>query len=230
MSRREGESFRNFMEGLTKELNRAEDGLYLDDLVAAAPKSEAEGPIPVGERVKQIRLHKGLSVQDVAQRTGLSETLVREIEEKLISPPLGLLIKLAKALEMKMGTLISTAGPKPYTIVRAHERKAVSRYASKKGQKLGYSYQHLAFDKGDRNMEPFLVTLEPSDVKEERSTHDGEEFIFVLEGQMKAHLGETVEILHPGDAIYYDSSVPHLVACHGGQETKILAVIFAPSQ
>ena len=76
-------------------------------------------------------------------------------------------------------------------------------------------------------MEPFLVTLEPADTEEERSAHDGQEFIFVLQGKMEVRLGEEVHILEPGDAIYYDSTVPHLVKCHGEQTTKILAVLYA---
>ena len=74
-------------------------------------------------------------------------------------------------------------------------------------------------------MEPFLVTLEPSEVEEERSTHDGQEFIFVLHGEMEVRLGEDIHILEQGDSIYYDSSVPHLVKCHGKEASKILAVL-----
>ena len=76
-------------------------------------------------------------------------------------------------------------------------------------------------------MEPFLVTLEPSDIQEERSSHDGQEFIYVLEGAMEVRLGNEVHILEPGDAIYYDSTVPHLVKCHGEDKTQILAVLYA---
>ena len=76
-------------------------------------------------------------------------------------------------------------------------------------------------------MEPFLVTLEPSVTEEERSAHAGQEFIFVLQGKMEVRLEEEVHILLPGDAIYYDSTVPHLVKCHGPETTKILAVLYA---
>ncbi len=223
-------NYQDFMADMTEYSRGVDDPGYIDGLVADRPRPTPEAAIPVGERIKTIREDKGLSLSDLAQRTGLSEAEIRQVEEELVSPNLGTLIKLAKALKMKMGTIISPAGPKPYTIVRQNERKAVSRYASKKGAKLGYSYQHLAFDKGDRSMEPFFITLEPSEAEEERSTHDGEEFIFILSGQMEAHLGDTVEILNPGDAIYYDSSIPHLVKCHGGKEAVILAVIFAPAE
>jgi quercetin dioxygenase-like cupin family protein len=76
-------------------------------------------------------------------------------------------------------------------------------------------------------MEPFLVSLDPSETEEERSTHDGQEFIYVLEGSMEVRLGEEIHVLKPGDSIYYDSTVPHLVKCHGDKRTNILAVLYA---
>jgi len=71
-----------------------------------------------------------------------------------------------------------------------------------------------------------MVTLEPAATEEERSAHDGQEFIFVLTGSMEVRLGEEIHVLEPGDAIYYDSTVPHLVKCHGRETTKILAVLY----
>ncbi len=197
---------------------------YLVDSTDKGP-SEGEIILNVGESVKKIREKKGLSLQDIFQRTGLQPELLTEIEEGKISPPLGAIIKLAKALEMKMGYFISGAENLPYTIVRKDERKLISRYDSKKSDKYGYEFSSLAPFKKNRHMEPFLVTLEPSD-EEERSTHDGQEFIYVLEGTMEVHLGEEDHLLEPGDAIYYDSTVPHLVKCHGKDRTKILAVLY----
>jgi len=61
------------------------------------------------------------------------------------------------------------------------------------------------------------------------SVHEGEEFIFVLEGEMEVILGNHTDILFPGDSIYYDSTIPHKVQCHQDKVTRILAVIYAPS-
>jgi len=199
---------------------------YLVDSIGKGP-SEGEITIKVGESVKEIREKKDLSIQDISQRTGLEPELLMEIEKGEISPPLGTIIKLAKALEMKMGYFISGAEDLPYTIMRKNERKLISRYDSKKGDRYGYEFSSLAPYKKDRHMEPFLVTLEPSDIEEERSTHDGQEFIYVLEGIMEVRISEEVHLLEPGDAIYYDSTVPHLVKCRGKDKTKILAVLYA---
>jgi transcriptional regulator with XRE-family HTH domain len=183
----------------------------------------------VGERIRELRESKGLSLQDMANRTGYSSALLSQVENHFISPPLGGLIKIAKALEVKVGTFFGDEPRESYALVRKDERKHISRFASKEGVSYGYSYESLGFDKKDRQMEPFLVTLEPATVKSEKlSSHDGEEFIFVLEGEMEAILGDHKDVLHPGDCIYYDSTIPHKVQCHREVSTKILAVLWTP--
>jgi quercetin dioxygenase-like cupin family protein len=191
--------------------------------------------VPVGEeaspelgiRVKKARESRGMSIFDIYLRTGIGVDLLSQIEEGTVVPPLGTVIKLAKALDLKVGYVISGEEAKPYTIVRREDRKVTSRYDPAKEKRHGYEYESLAPRKTDRTMEPFLVTLEPSETEEERSTHDGQEFIFVLRGKMEVRLGEEIHILEPGDSIYYDASVPHLVKCHGSETTKILAVLNA---
>ena len=79
-------------------------------------------------------------------------------------------------------------------------------------------------------MEPFLVTLSPTLEKVPGSVHEGEEFIYVLEGEMEVVIGEHREVLYPGDTIYYHSSIPHVVKCHQGKPSKILAVLFAETK
>ena len=117
----------------------------------------------------------------------------------------------------------------PFVIVRATDRKHVSRVASKEGVKFGYSYESLAQDKKNRYMEPFLVTLEPATKKDRNAySHEGEEFIFVLEGEMEVTLEDHTDVLKPGDCIYFDSRLRHRVEAVGDTETKILAVIHAP--
>jgi len=221
----EPDRYEDFLDELSH-FSAKDEEEYLVDSTKKAP-SGGEVVLKVGKGVKEIREKKGLSLQDISQRTGLEPELLMEMEKGKISPPLGTIIKLAKALEMKMGYFISGAEDLPYTIVRKDDRKLVSRYDSKKSDKYGYEFYSLAPYKKDRHMEPFLVTLEPSDIEEERSTHDGQEFIYVLEGTMEVRLGEEVHLLEPGDAIYYDSTVPHLVKCRGKDKTKILAVLYA---
>jgi len=184
----------------------------------------------VGERIRKLRELKGLSLDDVSQRTGLSEEVLRDIETDAVAPPLGTLTKLARALEMKMGYLLTSVEPKPYAITRKDERKPVSRHAAEQQRKYGYSYLSLSPGMRDRSMEPFLVTLAPGAEEMPGSVHEGEEFIFVLEGEMEVMVGEHLDVLYPGDSIYYHSSIPHVVKCHQGKPTRILAVLYAETK
>jgi quercetin dioxygenase-like cupin family protein/ribosome-binding protein aMBF1 (putative translation factor) len=181
----------------------------------------------MGKRVKKARESRGLSLFDLYLRTDIDVEVLSQIEEGQVTPPLGSVIKLAKALDLKMGYFISGEEKKAYTIVHRDDRERTSRLGSSKEEHYGYGYESLAPHKTDRCMEPFLVTLKPSETDEERSTHDGQEFIFVLHGKMEVRLGEEIHVLEAGDSIYYDSTVPHLVKCHGKETTKILAVLYA---
>jgi transcriptional regulator with XRE-family HTH domain len=219
------EAYEDFLTEISHQFARSEQEKdFMESIRPEVPEEHITAS--VGERVSQVRDKRGLSLEDVSQRTGIDVSMLSQIEEGAVAPPLGTIIKLAKALEMRMGYFISGEEDRPYTIVRHSDRKVVSRYDSKKAKYYGYEYESLAPHKKERHMEPFLVTLESAETEEERSTHDGQEFIFVLQGQMEVRLGEELHILDPGDAIYYDSTVPHLVKAHGKKPTKILAVLY----
>ena len=219
------EAYEDFLSEISHQFARSEQEKdFMESISPEVPEEHITAS--VGERVRQVRDKRRLSLEDVSQRTGIDVSMLSQIEEGAVAPPLGTIIKLAKALEMRMGYFISGEEDRPYTIVRHSDRKVVSRYDSKKAKYYGYEYESLAPHKKDRHMEPFLVTLEAAETEEERSTHDGQEFIFVLQGQMEVRLGEELHILDPGDAIYYDSTVPHLVKTYGQKTTKILAVLY----
>ncbi len=87
----------------------------------------------------------------------------------------------------------------------------------------------LAARKAGRNMEPFLINLQSGTGKENPSSHEGEEFLFVLEGSIVVHYGTEKYTLNQGDSIYYDSIVDHLVTANDQSEAKILGVVYAPA-
>ena len=219
------DSYDDFLNDVTQFLDSSEEKAVKRDLDQVKVGEEISADM--GMRVKEARESRGLSIFDIYLRTNIDVDILSRIEEGEVIPPLGTVIKLAKALDLKMGYFISGEEGKAYTIVRRYDRKVTSRSDSMKEKYYGYGYESLAPHKTDRHMEPFLVTLEPSETEEERSTHDGQEFIFVLHGKMEVRLGEEIHVLEPGDSIYYDSTVPHLVKCHGKKTTYILAVLYA---
>lgn len=190
---------------------------------AAERESQKEKDTDHGAKLRSARQSLGFSLSELASKIGVPADLLEQMENGKTILPLGQLIKLSKALSLKMSDFISE-GDRPFTIVRAQARKTFKRFGKSKEEHRGYEYESLASGKRDRLMEPFIVTLHPSDA-DEPSAHDGQEFIYVLDGQMEVTIGETKDVLMPGDAIYYDSSDIHLVKAHGGKPAKILAVL-----
>jgi len=198
----------------------------LIDAPAGTPAGAAPDTRSLGTRLREARQMCGLTIEDLSSRSGVSVDRLERVEANETVPPLGQLVRLGKAVEMKLGYFLSGGEESPLCVVRADARRMVARRGRKASKQYGYVYESLAADKSDRLMEPFLVTLVPSEYGE-LSSHDGQEFLFVVEGKIRAQVGKTVEVLGVGDSIYYDSSSPHLVKCHGRKPARILAVIYA---
>jgi len=202
---------------------------FLTDPAHPTRLKEVEGKKEsLSDRIRRVREMRGLTIRDLSSRTGIDIDTLESIESGKIIPALGQLVKLGRALDMKMGYFISPGIDKLMTVVRKHERRPISRYGETKSIECGYFYESLAPEKANRLMEPFIVTLVPTNL-EEFSAHAGQEFIYVLEGEMKVQVGDRVDFLKPGDAVYYDSNQPHFVRCAGTTATKILAVLYTGS-
>lgn len=204
------------------------DDLLTDLTNLSRMEAAKEGKESLGDRIRRVREVRGLTIKDLSSRTGIHIDTLGCIESSKVIPALGQLVKLGRALDMKMGYFISPGIDESMAVVHKHERRPVSRYGDAKSMLYGYSYESLAPDKANRLMEPFIVTLVPTEA-EEFSVHAGQEFVYVLEGEMKVKVGDRVDFLKPGDAVYYDSNQPHLVRCAGTTATKILAVLYTGS-
>lgn len=190
-------------------------------------ESEKTEQIKAGKIIRELREKKGLSIDAMAKKMGLSIDQLALIEEGKISPALGVLIKISEALEVKVGTLTGEESKKSFMIVRKDEMGKHPHPVSKESLGYGYSYVPLGQEKKDRQMEPFLVVLEPGDVeRDDMSVHEGEEFIYILEGELEVTLDQNKEVLLPGDSIYYNGSIPHTLKCHKDVPAKIVAVIY----
>jgi len=177
----------------------------------------------IGVRVKKLREEKNLSLDELSKLTGFGVDFLESIESNKIQPQLGTVIKLSKALDSAFSRLVSGVGDKLYSVTRKSEEKPVSRSTSQKGKKQIYKYKSLAAEVKGRHMEALIVQLEENP-GEEMSVHEGEEFIYILDGVAVLKIGEDVFDLNPGDSVYYLSTTPHLIASKRGK-TTILAVI-----
>ena len=186
-----------------------------------------------GERITELRNTYSISRDVLAERSGIPIDLIAKIEDEGHIPDLAPLIKIARALGVRLGTLLDDHEQLGPVITRSGEAAASSRFttglpeASTGTGHQGLSFKALAADKNGRHMEPFIVDIEP-DAVQEKSTHEGEEFIHILSGNLKLEYGTVSETLKAGDSVYYDSIVPHRVISADSQPVKILAVIYTP--
>ena len=201
---------------------------YFEDLTGKIGENTCSPPEgaqeDIGQRIKAIREAKGLSLNELSHMTGFDVELLASIERSEVQPQLGTAIRLSKALDSAFGRLVSGVGDKLYSITRKGEQKIVSRSTSLKGKKHAYTYRSLAQEVKGRHMESLIVQLEEAP-ETERSVHDGEEFIYVLDGDVSLDIGDDHFDLAPGDSAYYLSTIPHLIAAASGKAT-ILAVLY----
>jgi quercetin dioxygenase-like cupin family protein/DNA-binding Xre family transcriptional regulator len=198
---------------------------YFEDLTGKIDPGAEPSCDQIGARIQKMREHKGLSLEALSQLTGFNREMLEKIETGEVCPQLGTVIKLSKALDSALQRLISEEGKHLYVVTRKDEPKVISRSTSNSGQQAAYTYMSLAPEVKGRHMEPLLVDLEPK-VDDERSVHEGEEFIHVLRGTVLLEIGDEHFEMHPGDSAYYLSTTPHLIAAREDKAT-ILAVIYS---
>jgi len=197
---------------------------FFADLTGDIPEEPEKGVGDIGKRIRKLREERGLSLEALSSLTGFEVGFLSSLEKNEAQPQLGTVIKLSKALDSAFGRLVSGVGNKLYAITRKDERRTVSRSTSQTGKKQVYIYKSLAQDVKGRHMESLIVQLEEVSEKE-ISVHEGEEFIFVLDGMVILEIGEESFELEPGDSAYYLSTTPHHLAAKSGKAT-ILAVLY----
>jgi transcriptional regulator with XRE-family HTH domain len=206
----------------------------MDDLLSKIAEESGDfGPaagdpeVQVGDHVRKFRESQGLTIQQLAERTGFSAALISQIENRMVSPSLGTLVAIANAFDTSVSAFIGGKEERAFSIVRKEDRTTVSRVGLKEGGRAAYTYEALGAGKAGRKMEPFLVRLKPLlDRNVARNSHEGEEFLFVLSGKVEVFLDRYSDVLSEGDCIYYNSTIPHHVHSTEEKEALILAVIY----
>ena len=183
----------------------------------------------LGKRIKRFREMNEISLEDLAQRTGLELAFLKSLEDDSVYPSLGPLLKVARGLGVRMGTFLDDELGHDPLIVRLGEREEGLSMLGGKGCSVDMKFYSLGRGKTDRHMEPFFVELLPeSAVDKHLSSHEGEEFIVVHSGRVEIVYGREAHQLDAGDSIYYNSIVPHYVACLGDTPASIYAVLYFP--
>jgi len=185
----------------------------------------------IGAKVKLVRENRKLSIEDVSERTNLPAAQIQSIEDGSLVPNLTPLIKIARVLGVRLGTFMDDDENLGPVVTKAQDKKEVTRF-SDRGNAVNsdLDFYTLAQNKAGRHMDPFIIDIFPGSEEEVKlSTHEGEEFIYVLEGKVEILYGKDKYELEKGDSIYYESIVAHHVHSHGSEKAKILAVVYTPA-
>ena len=183
----------------------------------------------VGQRIRTFMERQSLSLEQLAERTGLDTSFLTTVIDDDVYPSLGPLLKIARALDVRLGTFLDDQISKDPLVIRRAERKEELSMLRGKDKPVALKFYSLGSGKSDRHMEPFYVELLPeSEKSKDLSSHEGEEFIVVYAGRVEITYGTEVYELEAGDSIYYNSIVPHYVSCKGAQPASIYAVLYIP--
>ena len=188
--------------------------------------NETSGQTKVGSRIRMYRERLEMSIYDLSQKTGVDEKIINDIEKGKVLPALGVLTKISRALGQRLGTFMDDQFKPDPIITRAADIESAK--VSKEGvNSLGYASHSLAIGKPDRHMDPFRIEFDANGV-DELSSHEGEELIICISGEVELTYGTEKQVLAPGDTAYYNSVVKHGLRALGGKPASIYGIVFMP--
>lgn len=183
-------------------------------------RTRPDNPAPVGNRLRSLRIKRGLALAPVARAVGISVGFLSAIERGRMSASVGTLRKLARFYKINILSFFNPSSTNPH-IVRPGERKTLEA-----GE--GVRMELLAW--GHTVIEPHLFRISSGAGSGEAYAHEGEEFLYVLRGRLEISLddGERYQ-LRPGDSFYFESDIPHRWANPGKHEAWILWINAPPT-
>jgi transcriptional regulator with XRE-family HTH domain len=181
-------------------------------------------------KIKSIRERQDMSIEELSKASGVKLEVLQAMENGEVIPSLTPLTKMARALGVRLGTFLDDT-PQLGPVVTRAGKPTTSLYFSGREDVTNASnleFHSLGAGKIDRNIDPFIIDIEYEEGEKELSSHEGEEFIYVLEGEIEVIYGKDSFKISEGDSIFYDSVVPHHLHATGKNKSKILAVLYTP--
>ncbi|MBN1674443.1 MAG: helix-turn-helix domain-containing protein [Kiritimatiellae bacterium] len=177
----------------------------------------------IGARIRRLRKRQGRTLQQVADLCGFTKSLLCKIETGKTIPPIATLSRIADALGVKPSDLLAEAEARGTVFLPADRLKNATLMRTDKG----YSFFHFAAERAAKLMEPYLFVARKGEIGGEPLTHRGEEFLYVLDGQMQFRVGKIEYALGPGDSLYFDAEDPHDLQAVS-DEVRYLCVFVEP--
>lgn len=174
----------------------------------------------IGMRLAGLRDDMEITTADMAAKLGVDEETYIAYENGKKDFSFSFIYNAADILGVDVLDLISGNAP---TISMCSMVKKGQGYSVNRGH--DYDYKHLAYTFKNKKGEPFLVTITPDDKPPVMHGHEGQEFNYVISGNMKLYIGDISYELSEGDSVYFDSSVPHAEVALGDKEAQFIAVV-----
>ena len=178
----------------------------------------------IGERIRASRKQKKISLQELAYLTGFTKGYLSKIERCKSAPPYSTLNKIATALGFDVIFLFRNISEEVSASDLSFNREKEMEILENSESSHGYRYLALATDRPGKNMEPYVI--EPAFELETMFEHEGEEFVYVLEGRHELVYNGKRYVMKKGDSAYYDSRIPHSVRSLGKKRAKLLVVLY----
>lgn len=174
----------------------------------------------IGSKIKELRASKNITLKELSKKTGLSIAFLSQLERGLTSAAVMSLKNIAEALDVDISFFFQPPKENSKRIIRGYEQDIFHVENSKS------IYHNLANDVEGKALTPLLVTIYPEQEQERTIpySHEGEEFIYVLEGVLTLYLEDQKYDLFPGDSVHIDSSVPHNCANFTNKLVKLVTV------
>ncbi len=158
----------------------------------------------IGDRIKMLRINQNRTMQEIAEASDLSKSMISKIENNKTVPSVAALVKIAKALGTNISSLLEHEGFLN-AIVTTRQKALGNLTATDKG----YSIYPYASEYHEKKMQPFLFVAKKNEVVPHELSHEGEEFIYVIRGEMRMQVGEVEHLLSEGDCLYFNSVQKH---------------------
>lgn len=184
----------------------------------------------IGEKIRNLRQQKRLTLQELSDLTTLSKPLLSQIENQQVVPPLATLLKIARGLKVDIHFFFEDEGNRQkYVLTKREDAPEITfRQMTAGDTSRPYTYHSLAQGLRHKHMEPFLVEFEKRNWDDKLFfKHEGdEEFVYVTEGELEFHYNNEILRLRSGDSIYYDSGQPHGWVTVGEGRARAIAVLY----
>jgi len=177
-----------------------------------------KGITPIGKRIKKARLDKKMSLETMANETGLSKETLTNIEAGEKRPSVGNLLQISRALHIDSGFLL-----KEQDEALEERSKAYTKRTDH------YAYTTLTPNAENKHLKAFRIVVEARKSHDGVGfQHEGEEFVYVLKGAVEYQVGDHVNTLKKGDSLHFNSAIKHDLRNTGKTDAELIVVVYAP--